>query len=120
MWSGPFARCRYYQSVAVSFSLDVDQLVIAEPSGRIVWKGYPDAASVVDVVSLPEGAAAVLLDSRAAKSRMKPFRNLIRVAPDGSIIWRAEPPHHDDLFVAVRWREGRLSANTWGGWSVTV
>jgi hypothetical protein len=75
---------------------------------------------VVDVVPLPEGDAAVLLDYATARPQMKPFRNLLRVAPDGRIIWRAEPPHHDDVFVAIRWHDGRLSGNTWGGWSVTL
>jgi hypothetical protein len=46
-------------------------------------------------------------------------QNLARVASDSSIVWRAELPDHVlDFFVAVRWVDGRLLANSWSCWLV--
>jgi hypothetical protein len=42
-------------------------------------------------------------------------RNLVRMTSEGHVVWRAElpDPGSNDAYVEVRWRDGRLTANSW-------
>jgi hypothetical protein len=79
--------------------------------------GPIDGRDVEKVIAVPGSPDSIVLLDAAVASSAK-FANLIRVRPDGAVVWRATPPDTDpqsaDAWVAARWRKrGRLSANSW-------
>jgi len=62
----------------------------------------------------------VLLDWMSDEA--KDGRNLVRMTPEGQVVWRATPPENapQDSFVAVEWEGDVLTANTWNCCRVTV
>ena len=74
---------------------------------------------VVQVLTLQSGdGCLVLLEYNA--SRKPTFENLLRVRPDGTVVWRAELPQSHDAFVAVVDRGNRVEAHTWNGFRVEI
>ena len=49
-------------------------------------------------------------------------RNLMRVDPEGCIIWKASPPTTgmQDCFTRMKWDGHMLTANTWSCYRVAV
>jgi hypothetical protein len=47
------------------------------------------------------------------------FRNLLRVSPEGVIVW-ADLPTERDSYVSVEWRDASLMANSWNGFRVEI
>jgi hypothetical protein len=112
----------------VSYTVtDAGELVIAD-GDEVRWRGWPDGYPVERVVQTPGVLDAVVLLEYAAKGAPSRFANLLRVDPEGRIVWRAAPPAiedvgneaewltegADDSWVAVSWsKRGDLSANSW-------
>jgi hypothetical protein len=52
---------------------------------------------------------------------MKDGRNLVRVDPEGSILWRAKPAQGvPDCFMQMWWDGQTLTAHSWSGYRVGV
>jgi hypothetical protein len=69
--------------------------------------------------SLPDTPDGVVLldwmDRPPGIEEWHPYQNVLRIRPDGSIVWRAELPSGETLksFTATSWDEGRLIAQAW-------
>jgi hypothetical protein len=66
--------------------------------------GTSDAIVVLDWMDRPKGVGS-----------WHPCQNLLRIRPDGSIVWQASLPSAETLkrFTAAEWSDGKLIAHTW-------
>jgi hypothetical protein len=78
------------------------------------------SAEVFGRVELPNGQGAVLLyDWMSADFR--DGRNLVRVGPDGTEVWRAKPIFNlEDCFTTIKWDGAKLTANTMSCYLVEI
>jgi hypothetical protein len=105
----------------LNFRVAGDELVIEDAEGKVHWHGKPEQRPV-------EWATAIRSsdDGLALYHYYRPdhpygaFQNLVRVRPDGSIVWRAELPESDDKYVNADLREGRLFSYSYGGYHVEI
>ncbi len=85
------------------------------------WEGLVDGLTVLDLIVLrPGDSAVVLLDPPAGQ---RPVRNLVGLASDATIRWRAELPAAggSDAFVSIEvGQDGLIGASTWSGYRVLV
>jgi hypothetical protein len=98
-----------------SYTLQNGKLLIQEqPTQRTLWEGWIESVPVTNVVPLSnEDGCLVLLDYHVAKKQT--FENLLKIDRDGKIIWRAQLPESHNFFVAIRYSDDKLEANTWSG-----
>jgi hypothetical protein len=106
----------------MNYSVAGDDLLITDADHKLRWRGQPEQRAV-------EWATALRFadDGLALYHYYRPdhpygeFRNLVRVRPDGSIVWRAELPGSDDKYVNAKLAaEGRLSAYSYRGYEVEI
>jgi len=79
------------------------------------------SARILSQVPIPASRdTIVLLDWTSDEARHG--RNLVRITPEGQVVWRATPPENGtlDSFVAVEWEGAVLTASTWSCYRVTV
>ena len=114
---------------------------VCERSGVVLWRGRPLDRDVERVLVVPESNDAVVLLERAVAAadrlghaRREPAKdaNLVRLGPQGQMLWQAMLPsprvlgivHEErfggasltdgqDCWVSVEWRRGRLTAFSW-------
>jgi hypothetical protein len=104
----------------MKFELDNGNVVGREDGGRTLWRGKPDGYAAKAIAPLlGSHDMIVLLDYMAGP---KNFANLIRLAPDGRVVWRLAPPEGptNDAYVDLRWRGDELVANSWSGYLVRI
>lgn len=79
------------------------------------------SSRIIDRVDLSGPAGGILLYDWMSDAG-KDGRNLVRVDPEGGVLWRAAPPTTDmrDCFTAIRWDGQALTASTWSGYRVSV
>lgn len=103
----------------MNYALEAGTLIVRD-GAREVWRGRPDGLPV-KAVSPIEGSddAIVMLDYMSGP---KNFANLLRIAPEGAVNWRATPPDQSgsDAYVEFRWDSGTLMANSWSGHRVQI
>lgn len=76
-------------------------------------------AHVLDRIDLPDSTGTVLLYDPEG---VVDGRNLVKVAPDGRLVWKAALPRADsrDCFVGMAWDGQTLTANTWSCYQVSA
>lgn len=105
----------------MNFRVVDHDLVIEDPEGNVRWRGQPDQHPVewaIPMRNTDDGIA--LYHYYRPDHPYGPFQNLVRVRPDGSIMWRAELPGTDDKYVGAKLVEGRLSAYSYGGYDAEI
>jgi len=104
----------------VSYELSDGDVIAKTETGTVLWKGKPDGYPAKAILPLPHSEDAVILLDYMAGPRN--FANLIRMAPSGKVLWRAEPPETsaDDAYVECRWQGDALVANSWSGYLVEI
>jgi hypothetical protein len=104
-----------------TFWVESDDVWVAD-GHRVVWRGKPDGRDAVAVVALPSTSDAVVLLKWPIEHHGKAtasWTNLVRIASDGGIVWRAGGLDLEDCWISVRWADG-LVAKTWAGFAVTL
>lgn len=87
----------------------------------VVWRGRPDGHAAVSAVLLPGTDDAVVLllaesGPRNPLGKLKKWPNLVRIRPDGTVVWRASAGRgsgEGDWWVSVEVEADTLYANTW-------
>ena len=96
----------------------------------MLFSGRVDGYAVEKAVPIPGEQDALVLLVYDADGAPERFPNVLRIAPDGRVVWRAAPPEtsdldpsmvqvlHDgdpDVWVALGWRKRsrQPSANSW-------
>lgn len=105
----------------MNFRVESDDLVIEDAEGNVRWQGKPERRPVdwaTAIRSSDDGVA--LYHYYRPDHPYGGFENLVRVRPDGSIVWRAELPESDDKYVNAILREGRLFSRSYGGYEVEI
>jgi hypothetical protein len=105
----------------MNFRVAGDDLVIEDAEGKVRWQGKPEQRPVewaIAIRSSDDGLA--LYHYYRPDHPYGPFENLVRVRPDGSIVWRAELPTSDDKYVYANLREGRLFSYSYRGYDVEI
>jgi hypothetical protein len=110
-----------------SYSIEHGDLCVAGEGGK-VWRGRPDGMPVLEVVPIPDAPDVVArlepeAGPRNALGDLRGWPNLVRVRPDGSVVWRAAAGQREsdrDWWTAVRLSEGRLIAFTWSCFEKTL
>ena len=96
------------------------ELVILESrTGKEIWRGMPEGVPVSKAIALPDISDMMVLLAYPHHPR-RLFSNLIRMRPDGSIVWHAELPTGNDAYVDIEFRDGSLSAWSWSGYKALV
>ena len=92
-----------------------------DSAGKVTWSQRIDGRDA-DTVLPVHGSDDGIVLLRRDPSGYEPLQNLVRVAGDGSVRWRAELPPDEgaDAFVAVEWEGDRLVANTWSCYRVQL
>ncbi len=86
-------------------------------NSKLVWDGRLDNRTVVRVASIPSTEdCLVLLDP----STDGVDRNLLRIARDGSVVWRAPAPPEGGTYVDVQIQNGLIVAWSWTCHMVTL
>lgn len=97
-----------------------DLAVVDRATGQVVWQGRPDGYRVWKVLPISDSEDCLVLLEFWERSQYA-FQNLLRVRPNGSIVWRAELPDRGaDSYVGVEWTTGELTAGSWSGFEVVL
>jgi hypothetical protein len=94
---------------------------IANASGQVTWRGRPLGYPVKKVIPLfTEDGCIVLCDPDAQMGGQ--FENVLRIAADGSLSWRAPLPSsaNDDCYTDIGYESDALVANSWSGYRVRI
>jgi hypothetical protein len=100
--------------------IESEDLCSANEAGN-VWRGRPDGHSPVSVALLPGSDDAIVLlyvqsGPRNPLGDLKKWPNLVRVRPDGTVVWRASAGQNSgegDWWVSVDVKDDDLRASTW-------
>ena len=99
----------------MKYTLADGDVLILDEDGSVRWRGRLLERPVKVVSPLPDSDEAIaLLDYGTTPTK---FENLLRLRPDGSIVWRTPLPRTSgtDAFVGFMWDDSQLVANTWSG-----
>jgi hypothetical protein len=79
------------------------------------------SGQVIDRVDLPDATGSIVLYDWMS-DEVRDGRNLMRIDPEGNILWKASPPTtgRQDCFTWMHWDGQMLTANTWCGCRVGV
>lgn len=105
----------------MNFRLVGDEIEISGASGQQIWRGRPLGYPVKSVIPLvAEDGCIVLCDPDAQLGGY--FENVLRIACDGSVLWRAPMPssRNDDCYTAIGYDADALVANSWSGYRVRI
>jgi hypothetical protein len=92
-----------------------------DENGAPLWRGRPEERDIRWTAAVPySNAAIVLYEYYRSDHPYGGFENLIRINPDGSIVWRAELPEGDDKYVHASMADGRLLAHSYDGYEVEI
>jgi hypothetical protein len=91
---------------------------------EVTWHGRPDSKPVVQAVGIPgTDDALVLLDPesgpRTPFGQLKGWPHLVRVRPDGQVVWRIEAGAvggEHDWWTGIDVADTRLWATTYSGY----
>jgi hypothetical protein len=101
-----------------SYEIDKDDLVIlSSPQHEVIWKGSFDCGRVVKLVALPGSDGCVVVVWNSSEDR---WQNLIRVGPDGRVIWRAPRPPGVGGYSWVGLESGKLYAQSLYGYRLRL
>jgi hypothetical protein len=115
IWPG---RSSHPMSESFVYSAEREVLQIRDSaSGGLRWEGTFDGGKVVCAVTLPRTADCVVL---IESSQNEPSRNVLRVGPDGGVVWRADSALSFGAYVAMALRESKLMAWSWSGHMVRL
>ena len=100
------------------YQIERGELVIFRLPERVeIWRGSFDEGSVVKMSAMPgsDGCAVVLFGTHVEQRR-----NLLRVATDGSILWRAATPPGEFGYSNVWLDAGKLYAFASSGYLILL
>jgi hypothetical protein len=100
--------------VPVGYRVENEELVVFDGRG-VRFRGRPGGFPVAKAVPVPESRDAIVLLRFYGDGTPDRFATLLRVRPDGEIVWRTPPPEkRGDAWVRLAWskRDG-LNANSW-------
>lgn len=102
---------------------DVDggELVIHDAAtGAERWRGTIDGYPVAAALTVPGSSDCVVVLDQAAGPKV--FANLLRVRPDGGVVWRARTPESSapDAYVEARFESGQIIASSWSGFRCII
>jgi hypothetical protein len=111
---------RILRRPSVRFRKSGRNLRIVDLNAKVSWEGLPDGRAVQKILRLPESDDhVVLLEYHSGGSENQ--QNLVRISPNGSIVWRAELPRSQtDTYVDAEIKGGRLFAGSWSAFHVEI
>jgi hypothetical protein len=106
---------RAHNEVDMEYKVSGEDLIVPDTNQKRLWHGRPEGYPVQWATAVPGSDDGVVLYYyyRPDKS-YGAFENLVRVRPDGSIVWRAGLPASNDTYTNARFEDGRLRAFSWG------
>lgn len=94
--------------------------IVDAETGTLKWHGQPDGYPVDIALPVPDSDDCLVLLQSWARPGYG-LLNLIRIRPDGSIVWRAEQPMRaHDRYLDVEWTEQGLAAWSSSGFNVVL
>jgi hypothetical protein len=78
-----------------------------------ILENLTESVGVPVAATLPLGSDLIVLFDYHEASQKRVWDNLMRVRPDGTIVWRASPPTSTAGFTKIEWIGGNLMAWTW-------
>lgn len=101
--------------------LDGELLITTTHDHDPLWAGMPDGQRVEAAWPLPGTSDGLVLLEHMSRPHGA-FRNLLRVDPRGSIVWRADlPSSGNDAYVAADVQpDGSVTARSWSAYLVHV
>lgn len=103
------------------YAVENRTLQIRDDRETLVWAGKPEGYDVAWAANAPDSEDGIVLyDYFRPNHRGKAFQNLVRLRPDGSLVWRGELPESDDKYVSASLRDHKLKADSWNGYLVEI
>jgi hypothetical protein len=105
--------------VAISWWAEAGEAWAADADGAILWHGVVGGPRVLDALSIPgEDDGIIVLDWSSRPPDVQswhPYANLLRVRPNGEVVWQASAPKSETLgcWTGAGFSEGRLCATGW-------
>jgi hypothetical protein len=93
--------------------------VFQNTTGAFQCEGHYQGIQVLAAMPINDNSKCVILLDPTANKEPR-FENLLCVARDGSVVWRAELPESDGAVVSFKITEAGLFANTWSGYYVQI
>ena len=105
----------------MTYTVENKELIIRNGAEKEVWRGRPEGHDVEWASTVPFSDDGIVLYHYYRPERpYGGFQNLVRVRPDGSIVWRTDLPSSDDKYVYAALRDYRLYATSYGGFEVEI
>lgn len=90
------------------------ELVIQDKDQEEVWRGKPEGHAVVWAAPIPKSEDGLVLYDPYPPGwkamQHTAFPNLVRMHPDGAIVWRAELPDPENRYLAAKLTHSGVSA----------
>jgi hypothetical protein len=104
--------------VKTTFEIRSGELFIHNAStGIVVWHGSFDKRPVRKAIPVPGSDDGIILLGKLLP-KTSDFGDVLRVTSAGDLVWKADIPDSQDVYVEVYWIGGNLVGNTWNGWRV--
>jgi hypothetical protein len=108
----------------VNYFAEGGELFIVDHAGKLLWRGNPkeqERQRVSWAAGIPQSNDGVVLFDYPLEERHGTFANLIRITPSGTIVFHAELPEKSgDFYVRAEIRDGKLIANSWSCYRVSI
>lgn len=104
------------------FATVQDGRLLLSQDGVSIFEGLVEGGVVTHAKVLPSGSLVLVLTEPDGEG-WRPSENLLGVASDGTVLWRAELPTYGggDCYVAVSVADdGSLTAVSWSGFRVVL
>ncbi len=90
----------------------VDGYVEVTRSGDVVWRGHVAGCDAVEAMELPGTDDGIVtlnwMHPPDGVELWHPFQNLVRIRPDGTVVWTAQLTAGEKFYTGASWDGGRL------------
>lgn len=96
----------------------IDGHVEVTRDGEVIWWGDVAGGVAYQVLELPGTDDAVVtlnwMHPPEGVENWHSFQNLMRIRPDGTVVWTAPLPGSETSYTGAKWLDGELLGFLWG------
>jgi hypothetical protein len=104
---------------ALNYRVANGNLEIRDPeqAGALKWRGNFGGGTVYRAFPIPGTTDCIVIVEYPEDNIAN---NIMRVGPNGAVVWRASPAPEHGSYSDVMVRDGRILAQSWSSYSVTL
>ena len=105
----------------MNYFAEAGNLLIANEHGQISWTGRPGGYPVQWASPTPDTEEVLVLYAyQPPVQKQHGFQNLVRLDSNLNVIWRADLPVSDDVYVRAGFSKAGIEADSFEGYRVIV